>query len=68
MSLPLARTWIAPKQTFRFQFMPFFFEDIPQTWRGALVVFLQLFTADDWSRELRCRKISNVTTAIVAFR
>ncbi len=33
--------------------------------KGPLVVFLQMFTADNWQTQLGCRRISNVTSALI---
>ena len=48
-----------------FQFSPLFSKNNPQTCHGTLVVFLQLFTADDWSNTSGCRRISNVADMVI---
>lgn len=49
----------------RFRFPPLFSDQNPQTCQGTLLVLLQLFTADDWSRPAGCRRISNVADVVV---
>lgn len=51
--------------TLHFQFSPLFSKNNPQTFRGTLVVLLQLFTADDWSKNAGCRRISNVADTVI---
>lgn len=54
--------------TLPFHFPPLFSTKNPQTLRGTLVVFFQLFTADDWRKPIDCRRISNVADAVVTLR
>jgi hypothetical protein len=49
----------------RFSFPPLFSDKNPDHLHGALVLFLQLFTAKNWVTMSGCRKISNVTSAMV---
>jgi hypothetical protein len=51
-----------------FHFSPLFSSNNPQPCRGLIAVFLQLFTADDWSLNIGCRCISNVAEAFVTLR
>ena len=56
---------IAKTTKLRFRFPPLFSQHNPQTYRGAMIVFLQLFMAENWSGNSGCHRISNV--AQVAF-
>lgn len=51
-----------------FRFSPLFSQNNPQTCHGTLVVFLQLFTANDWSKKSGCRRISNVADAVIMLK
>lgn len=52
----------------QFQFPPLFSDKNPSHVRGPLVVFVQMFTAENWVRRSGCRKVSNVTAAIITLR
>ena len=51
-----------------FRFSPLFSRNNPQTCNGSLVVFLQLFTADDWTKKSGCRRISNVADTVIMLK
>ncbi len=51
-----------------FRFSPLFSGNNPQTCTGMLVVFLQLFTADDWSNKSGCRRISNIADTVIMLK
>jgi hypothetical protein len=59
---------VAPGGELRFRFPPLFSDKNPHHLRGALVVFLQLFTAENWATKSGCRKISNVTFTLVTLQ
>lgn len=52
----------------QFQFSPLLSNQNPHICHGTLVVFFQLFTADDWSKPAGCRRISNVADTIIRLR
>lgn len=49
----------------RFSFSPLFSDKNPDYLHGTLALFLQMFTAENWVTMSGCRKISNVTSAMV---
>lgn len=51
-----------------FQFSPLFSPNNPQSFRGALVIYLQLFTADNWKERSGCRRISNVADHVIVVK
>lgn len=59
---------VAPGGPIRFRFPALFSPTNPQTCRGALVVFLQLFTAEDWTEQRGCCCISNVAHVALSLR
>lgn len=59
---------LSPGGELRFQFPPLFSDKNPSHVRGPLVVFLQMFTAEDWVRRSGCRKVSNVTATVITLR
>lgn len=56
------------RTTLQFQFSPLLSDNNPHICPGTLVVFLQLFTAVDWSKLVGCRRISNVADTIIRLR
>jgi len=52
----------------QFQFLPLLSDNNPHIYPGTLVVFFQLFTAEDWSKPVGCRRISNVADTIIRLR
>lgn len=58
----------AVRTTLQFRFPPLFSHKNPHTCHGTLVVFLQLFTADQWSKPVGCRRISNVADTVITLR
>ena len=56
---------LPPSGELRFRFPALFSDENPSHVRGPLIVFLQMFAADDWVKVRGCRKISNVTVASV---
>jgi hypothetical protein len=58
----------ATQSPLHFRLSPLFSKRNPQTCRGTLVVFFQLFAADDWSANAGCRRISNVVDSVVTLR
>ena len=53
------------KTVLQFQFSPLFSDKNPHTCHGPLVVFFQLFTADDWIKPAGCRRISKVADTAI---
>lgn len=58
----------APGGELRFCFPPLFSKHNPHHLFGTLVVFLQMFAAENWVNKSGCRKISNVTAAVVTLQ
>ena len=56
------------RTTLQFQFSPLLCDNNPHICHGTLVVYVQLFTADDWSKPIDCRRISNVADTIIRLR
>lgn len=52
----------------QFQFSPLLSAKNPHACHGAVVVYFQLFTADDWFKPVGCRCISNVADTIIRLR
>jgi hypothetical protein len=52
----------------RFQLPPLISENNPDQLSGSLVLFLQLFRAEDWATQTGCQKISNVAACVVSLQ
>jgi hypothetical protein len=56
---------VAPGGEMKFQFPPLISPHQPYPASGPLLIFLQLFSADDWVAVSGCRKISNILPAMI---
>jgi hypothetical protein len=57
-----------PRGTFRFRFAPPLIWDGPKDLAGTLLIFLQMFDAEDWAKNVGTRRISNVTFMVATLR
>lgn len=62
------RILVTGQSPVHFRFPPLFSGNNPHVLRGTLVVFFQLFTADEWTKSVGCRRISNVADAVITLK